>query len=400
MEKINSGNSKSEKTCLEELNQVLTDYARNKQECEKLDAYASSVANVYANSGALYDEASDVYKKKTSIQNRKDLWVFGASLAINLAIKYLIKRLREMDSSKLASKLHKPEHSKRGESLYYATREEILANPVPFDAIQKLPDFKLGLNGFNHRYKTLGHTMFFGAIVGTANIMTSTITLNNLMSYHVKTRPHQRTRHKDSSIYNVYLDTVVAPASTWEIFISIVKRLKEERKEGWLALGTAFCKEMIHLLSDLPTKTSCPFGIVSSLSPDLAREMAFYGINAGTILEGYVLESIGNYLVATLHRLLCNKDEMQDMALYKVRTKKIIALSNLIATDMDYAYTLALILMNDKNALRKFDLGGMLLAFKKYKDFQIYDFRQKVEYQMACKENIINNLKKQYYGNL
>ena len=173
-----------------------------------------------------------------------------------------------------------------------------------------------------------------------------------------------------------------------------MKRLKEEGNEGWLALGTAFCKEMIHLLSDLPTKTSCPFGIVSSLSSDLAREMAFYGINAGTILEGYVLESIGNYLVATLHRLLCNKDEMQDMALYKVRTKKIIALSNLIATDMDYAYTLALILMNDKNALRKFDLGGMLLAFKKYEDFQIYDFRQKVEYQMTYKENIINNLKK------
>lgn len=388
-----------EKCNSDNLYQILADIARSKQEYKKLDMYVSSVANVYANSGAIYDEAINLYKKKTSIQNGKDLWVLGASLAINIAIKYLIKRLREMDSSKLASKLHKPEHSRRDEKLYYASREEILANPVPFDTIQKVQNFKLGLSGFNHRYKTLGHMMFFGAIVGTANIMTSTITLNNFMSYHVKTRPHQRTRHNDGSIYNVYLDTMVAPASTWLIFTSIVKRLKEEGNEGWQALGMAFCKEIIHLLSDLPTKASCPFGIVSSLSPNLAREVSFYGINAGTILEGCVLESIGNYLVATLHRLLCNEEEKQDMALYKVRTKKIIALSNLIAADMDYAYTLALILMNDKNALRKFDLGGMLLAFKKYEDFQIYDFQQEIEYQMVYKENIINKLKAEYYGN-
>ena len=400
MEKENIEKGKSEGTCTEELNQILADYARSKQECEKLDTYVSSVANVYANAGVIYDKASNMYKKKTSIQNRKDLWVFGASLLINISIKCLIKWLREMDSSKLASKLHKPEHSNRDERLYYASCEEILTNPVPFDTIQKLRDFKPGLSGFNHRYKTLGHTMFFGAIVGTANIMTSTITLNNLTSYHVKTRAHQRTRHNDGSIYNIYLDTMVAPASTWLIFTSIVERLKEEGNEGWQALGMAFCKEMIHLLSDLPTKVSCPFGIVSSLSPNLAREMSFYGINAGTILEGYVLESIGNYLIATLHRLLCNEEEKQNMPLYKVRTKKIIALSNLIAADMDYAYTLALFLMNDKNALRKFDLGGMLLAFKKYKDFQIYDFQQEIEYQIARKENIISKLKTQYYGNI
>lgn len=399
MEIENATGYKFGKTCAEELSQILTDYAQSKRDCEKLNAYVSSLANVYAQSKIIYDEASIVYKEKTSIQNRKDLWVLGASLAINLGIKGLIKRLREMDSSNLASKLHKPEHSNRDERLYYASREEILTNPVPFDTVQKLRDLKPGLSGFNHRYKTLGHTMFFGAIVGTANIMTSTITLSDLTSYHVKTCPHQRTRHNNGTIYNVYLDTMIAPASTWTIFTSIVERLKEEGNEGWLALGTAFCKEMIHLLSDLPTKTSCPFGVVSSLNPNLARGMAFYGINAGTILEGYVLESIGNYLIATLHRLLCNEEERQNMALYKVRTKKIIALSNLIAADMEYAYTLALILMNDKNALRKFDLGGMLLAFKKYEDFQVCDVRQEAAYQMANKENIINNLKKQYYEN-
>ena len=122
-----------------------------------------------------------------------------------------------------------------------------------------------------------------GLIFGTANIMTSTITRNDFASWHINTMPHLRTS-RNGTEYFAYLDTICERASTVEIFTHIIDRLQKEGKDGWIALGYALLKEIIHLLSDIPSRQSLPLPLISTFDPKLAEKLSLYGLNTGTIL--------------------------------------------------------------------------------------------------------------------
>ena len=165
-----------------------------------------------------------------------------------------------------------------------------MSNPVPFDAIQKEHKNKWykdngqivpGFSGFNHRVTALGHDPLLGLVFGTANIMTSTITRNDFVSWHIKTIPHSRTA-KNGREYFAYLDTVCDRADTIEIFRSIINRVQQEGKEGWITLGTALLKEIVHLFSDLPSKQGLPLPVIPTFSQKLARALSLYGLNTST----------------------------------------------------------------------------------------------------------------------
>lgn len=280
--------------------------------------------------------------------------------------------MREMSDKELAYKTPflNEEHSDRADNKYYASREEIASNPVPFDAIQKEHDnnwYKVngvdrpGFNGFNHRVTALGHDPIFGLVVGSANIMTATITRNDFASWHIDTRQHLR-RKRNGEEYFAELDTICERANTFEIFSSIWIRLETEGKEGWITLGFAFLKEIVHLFTDINSMQSLPLPCMSKFSPKLARELSLYGINTGTIVQGAIATKLINWVVAFLHGLARNKKE--DKKLYEVRTRKIVMYSNALAIASDLAYSLFLAYMGDKNAMRKFDLGGYLVALQ------------------------------------
>lgn len=309
------------------------------------------------------------FKSLTSIFNKKDLTFFVFTLLLLGGYKALIKILRDMTDTELAKKtpFHKEEHSRRFNNRYYCSREEIAINPVPFDAIQRTQDTEWfasldggipGFNGFNHRTKVLGHDPLLGLIFGTANIMTSTITRNDFCSWHIVTHGHERTYK--TGIKTIQLDSIAEPASTIEIFTSIGERLSSEGKEGWMTLGCALLKEIVHLFSDINSRQSLPLPIVPVFSEKLARELSLYGLNFGTIVQGGFASMTINFVMAFLHRLCRTKDENEQM--YKVRTRKIIEYANTLATFSDIAYTIFLAYIGDKNALRKFDLGGAMVG--------------------------------------
>ena len=85
------------------------------------------------------------------------------------------------------TKGHNVEHSNRVHRLYNPSINEIITNPVPFDAIYGGKDYGLGIGGgFTHRAKTIGHDPLLGWIFGTMNIATSTVTVSDgLQSFHV-----------------------------------------------------------------------------------------------------------------------------------------------------------------------------------------------------------------------
>ena len=59
------------------------------------------------------------------------------------------------------------------------------------------PGVSTGLSGCNHRYKTLGHDPLVGLIVGTSNIATSTLCVNDFASLF----PSYRIKNKEIDEY-------------------------------------------------------------------------------------------------------------------------------------------------------------------------------------------------------
>ena len=359
------------------LSKILEDLSAINSRNEKLDEEIKAINDKVERRIAVCDQTEEIlnqatndFDSLTSILNKKDIPFFVFSVVLQCGVKYLIKQLREMSDKELADKtpFHRDQQSDRSENKYYASKEEIIANPVPFDAIQKEHDNqwykdnneeKPGFSGFNHRYTALGHDPLIGLVVGTANIMTGTITRNDFVSWHVNTRAHARTA-RNGEEYFAYLDTICERADTLEIFRRIYNRLQSEGKDGWITLGTALLKEIVHLFSDLPSKQSLPIPVVSTFSPKLARTLSLYGLNTGTIVQGAFATTLINWLIGFLHRLTKGKNE--DEQLFMVRTQKIIMYSDLLATSSDIGYSLFLAYMGDKNTMRKFDLGGYLVT--------------------------------------
>lgn len=357
----------------------------------QIDKNIEQRISVCDNTPEILNEATNEFNKLTSIFNKEDIPFFVFSVILQCGVKYLIKVLREMGDKELAKRtpFHKDEHSSRLNSRYYASREEIIASPVPFDAIQKAHNnawykenrIKIsGFNGFNHRVTALGHDPILGLIFGTANIMTSTITRNDFLSWHVETLGHLRTA-KNGNQYTAYLDSINERASTIEIFKTISQRLANEGKEGWITLGCSLLKEIVHLFSDLPSKQSLPIPFMSTFSLELAKELSFYGLNTGTIVQGGLATMIINWGIAFFHRL--TKKEEDDEKLFEARTKKIIMYSDLLATTSDIGYSLFLAYMGDKNSMRKFDLGGYLVTL----------------HQISNSSNVISAIERDFYVN-
>lgn len=352
-----------------EYNRVKAENAQHDKEIESFHQSIDEKIDACDLTNQILDAATKEFNGLTSIFNKKDMPFFIFTLILFGAYKAAIKIMRDMKDTELAKKtpFHKDEHSSRSNNRYYCSRAEIVLNPVPFDAIHRTQGTEWfsalsggipGFNGFNHRTKALGHDPLLGLIFGTANIMTSTITRNDFCSWHVVT--HGYDRSYKTGVKTIMLDSIAEPASTIKIFSSIFDRLISEGKEGWHTLGCALLKEVVHLLSDINSRQSLPLPIVSIFSEKLARELSLYGLNFGTIAQGGVAAMAINYLIGFLHGLCRTTDE--DEELYKVRTQKIIMYANAFATFSDIAYTLFLAYIGDKNALRKFDLGGAVVG--------------------------------------
>lgn len=385
---MNHPNKDNIENILRELDEILE---RNHQLDVEIQALNQRVENriyVCEHTSEILDDATKEFNGLTSILNKKDIPFFIFSILLQCGVKYLFKVLRKMSDKELAKKTpgHNPEHSARHGNKYYASREEIITNPVPFDTIyknhenkwyQENNEIRPGFSGFNHRSKALGHDPLLGLIFGTANIMTATITRNDFISWHVNTMAHSRTRNEIE--YFVNLDTICERASTIEIFSQIAKRLKEEGREGWMTLGCALLKEIVHLLTDLPSQKSLPIPIVPVFSEKLSRIMSSYGLNTGTIVQGGFATMLINWLIGSVHRLCMGKNE--DENLFRVRTQKIIMYSDIFATVSDLGYTLFKAYLGDKKAMAKFDLGGYLVTL----------------YQISHSTNIIMAVEQEFY---
>lgn len=228
---------------------------------------------------------------------------------------------------------------------YYRSFEDIILKGVPYDVIKG--GSPIELSGMNHRYKTLGHDPILGWFFGTVNIMTNTLTTNDFSSYHIRNTENGN---------GVISPGIYSRAKNDRILKAAIERTQNEP----VALATAILKQGIHLKSDINTVKGLPIPFVQSISPDLAKGLAEYGIDTANVaktVEQAALATFINTIIAMIHKLCYDENIHGDERLYKVRTRKIILYSNVIASTSNVIYVAF------SKDIKKLDIGGLLVTF-------------------------------------
>ncbi|QNL96541.1 hypothetical protein [Treponema sp. Marseille-Q4132] len=286
----------------------------------------------------------------------------------------------------------------RHHKLYNPTLEEIVLHPVPFDTTKGSKQFE-DLNPFSgtgklrHRAGAIGHDPILGWIFGTANIATSTLTGWNMQSFHISSK----TGTGGGDFLKLHADTGKVLSYTFN-------KLLHENLKGKIIIGTSLVKEGVHLASDVNTKHSLPFPIVSTYDPKLASGLADYGIDMANILtvgKQVALASAINMLVVMIHRMTFNAERDGDPKLYEVRTRRVVTYSNVIASASNVlavgiAAGIGIAAGNEelvRRSLRKLDIGGLLVTlYRLINDYKfISDLKQ---------EFILNNFDKMVQGDM
>ena len=216
---------------------------------------------------------------------------------------------------------------------------------VPYDTVKRSARFKtiypgesVGLSGTNHRYKTLGHDPVAGWIVGTANIATNTLAVNDwsrlFPSYHVK----------DNCIDG---KTSLSNIMQWSYDIAC---------DNPEVIGLSFLKQALHYSTDVFTTQGLPLPGINSLSPEASKFLIGNGIDVYSVTRGMAMAALINKLVEMFHKLFYNEHSDGDPRLYEVRSRKIVTYSNTLSSVLNVGYVAV-----TKN-FTKLDVGGIIVT--------------------------------------
>ncbi len=216
----------------------------------------------------------------------------------------------------------------------------------PYDAQSGAPSwFEEGGRGA-HRSKTLGHDPILGWIFGPPNIMTSTITLSNFDSYKV---------YYPGNCFG-------EPVSTFSVFGMSFESLYED----WLRLPAAIVSHYAHLKSDYFTKAGLPVPLIGSFSEEMAGKLYKSQYDSLCLVKDIKIVAsqaafsiLINMVISFVHGLFYNKGKDGSRDFYEARTRKILTISNSLASAGNLAYVIG------TEDWRKLDAGGLLVTISR-----------------------------------
>lgn len=199
---------------------------------------------------------------------------------------------------------------------------QLVMESVPYD-ITKGSSGVFNMEGKYHRIHTLGHDPILGWIFGVMNILSDTITLDNLTTYKVDMKSSTRTWQY--------------PCSTISAFGEAYDSICEDNKR----LPAAVFAQALHLGSDYFTKLGLPVPLLeaNNITRDfgskiykehydtlmLTKDIAKIGVQA-------ILSVVINMLISLIHGLFYDSTKCENREVYEIRTRKILSYSNLIAS--------------------------------------------------------------------
>lgn len=292
---------------------------RNYERVKKLRVFAE-------NTPEYLKELDREFEEETALNENEIIMMFVV-VGLQLFRQHFLTKFTERVDDQTAAKNtpgHEKEHSDRHQRYYNPTLTEIRESPVPFDANVGAKGALAGGGKMGHRVTALGHDPLLGLVIGTANIATSTLTNSRFESFHIRTRNKR--------------DTFTQRALTSLVLQKTVEKLFYGGIEGKKIVGYSFFKELVHLHSDVNTKNSLPLPIISAIDSEWAAELAEYGFdfsNVITVAKQVMYARLINSFVAMYHYSFYDGSIPKDF--YKVKTKKIICYSNVIASSINIA---------------------------------------------------------------
>ena len=311
---------------------------------EKGYSEASRVRNVVENTGKILYDLDEQFCRQTGL-TKLDMGFLFVAIGLQIARQYLLTKFPQRLDDQSAAKStagHGEEHSNRQHRYYNPSLDEIITNPVPFDAIIGSNGALSGGGVMGHRVTAIGHDPLLGLIFGTANIATATLTTCSFDSYHIYTNAGGRDYFRNQARTDLVLNKTA-------------NKLLNCGIEGKTIMGASLMKEIIHLKSDINTKRSLPLPAVSAINPKLASELAGYGLDMANVLtvgKQATYATLINTIIAMVHKLLFDGVSAMDRKLHEVRTRKILSYSNLVASSSNIA---VVAITEDMSSL---DVGG------------------------------------------
>lgn len=282
------------------------------------------------------DEINRKFSQKTSIVNKVDLTFLAVATAVQVAKSLIFPLIaskfgygdtfdksERMDHNdrRIQQKERSAKDSYRDKKLQNRQTGDwinMLYQTPPYDITRGSSALGINMEGAYHRMHTLGHDPILGWVFGTMNILTDVITLNDFRSFRVKRNP-----------------MVITPEAVpmWKMFYESYELVKSD----FIYLPTAVFAQAQHLESDKYTKIGLPVPILSSINENLASKLYKSNYDAlcfardiKIVGASFVLSKIFDMIIGLVHGLFRKSDESQE--LYEVRTRKILLISNSIAT--------------------------------------------------------------------
>lgn len=192
----------------------------------------------------------------------------------------------------------------------------------------------------------MGHDPLLGWIFGTANILSETVTKNNIIleSYSTVLVGNE---------YKINGTTNIA-----SIFANSVDRVQDDYKDLILAIA----KHALHLSSDAFTTMGLPIPVINTLSPNLSSKLLKNGIDIYSVSRSMAMSSLINMIVAAVHGLFYDESKYHNRDIYEVKTRKIISYSNAIASASNIIYVAVSAYLGNERALNKLDVGGLIVT--------------------------------------
>lgn len=304
------------------------------------------------------DEINKQFSKKTSIINKTDLSFLAVATALQVAKSLIFPYVAEKfnygesfdKSERLAHNDKSIEKAQREANDNFRDKRlnkhetgrwiNLLYQTPAYDITRGSTDLGINMGGASHRMYTLGHDPILGWVFGTMNILTDVITLNNFQSYRVTRNPMKITPE-------------IVPMGV------MIRESYEWIKDDFLNLPAALFAQAQHLKSDEYTKMGLPVPIISSINEEFASKL--YKSNYDALCFARDLKIVGaSFIISRIFDLIISlvhgffRKENEPIDLFEVRTRKILLISNSIASTSTIIN--ATITRNPKNL----DIGSLL----------------------------------------
>lgn len=329
-------------------NKISPDYHQKEKSWEDLvkQAEEHSPENVYIEDilseeelNGAYRELKDIeaeFSKKTSIFNKIDrsfLFIAaGLQVAKSLIFPYISQSFGYGNSFEQKDRLDhndinieknireakndfRDKHLANNKAAHWIN---ILYQTPPYDITRGSSELGINMGGRYHRLATLGHDPLFGWLFGTMNILTDTITFSDISTHRVTRNP------------------LIITDETVDIF-TLIKESYQAVKDDWLNLPAAIFAQAQHLKSDINTKTGLPLPVLTVFNENLANKLyrehydyLCFARDAKIIGTSFIISQMIDMIIALVHSLYRQEDCAEN--LYAVRTKKILLISNTIAS--------------------------------------------------------------------